>query len=626
MGKVLDCVNSPEDLKNLGIDDLKNLAAEIRECLVETVSRTGGHLASNLGVVELSIALHRTLNSPRDKIIWDVGHQSYVHKILTGRKNELPILRKRGGLSGFPKTSESKHDCFNTGHSSTSISAALGMAKARDIKQEQYAVVCVIGDGAMTAGMAFEALNDAGRSSTNLIVVLNDNEMAISRSVGGLSKYLSRIRTQPIYSRAREDIDQILKKIPAIGKSAARALDLAKGTIKYIVTPGILFEEMGFKYLGPIDGHNIEELINVLSRSRNLKGPVLIHVCTKKGKGYEFAEKNPNTFHGVPPFEIETGKVKTNNNEGYSKVFGSELLKCAEENDKLVAVSAAMPEGTGLKDFENRFGNRFFDVGIAEQHAVTFAAGIAANGLKPVVAIYSSFLQRAYDQILHDVALQGLDVVLAVDRAGIVGEDGETHQGIYDLSYMLHMPGLTVMAPSDYKELRKMLRYAIMKHKGPVAIRYPKGSGPRSLGLHPAIQRSRAVIMREGTDVTVVALGSMVAPCLKAAETMRETGISAEVINARFAKPIDMDTILCSVQKTKKLVTAEENVVPGGFGSEVVRMLTEKEVIIPFKILGISDKPVEHGSREELLKEQGLDAESIARRIVEFTGKGGVRS
>ncbi len=650
-------INSPKDIKELNLSELEQLAIEIREFLIETVSETGGHRASNLGIVELTIALHKVFISPKDKIIWDVGHQSYVHKIITGRKEQFNILRKLDGLAGFPKTSESEHDCFNTGHSSTSISAALGIAKARDIKKEKYSVISVIGDGALTGGMSFEALNDAGRSTTDLIVILNDNEMSISKNVGGLSSYLSQIRTEPIYFKAKEDLDFILNKIPTIGKSAARMLHRAKGTIKYMIMPGIIFEELGFKYLGPIDGHNIQKLTDVLSRAKILKGPILIHVCTQKGKGYSFAEKNPGEYHGISPFEVETGEVKNHNGPGFSDIFGSELVKLAEENKDIVAITAAMPHGTGLNLFSERFKNRFFDVGIAEQHAVTFAAGMASNGLKPVVAIYSSFLQRAYDQILHDVSLQNLHVVLAIDRAGIVGEDGETHQGIYDISYLRHIPNMTILAPADYTELKAMLRYAILTHNGPIAIRYPKGKGFENIfdiielpdrttmnkkasktdkidkadkidnteeadfSLIP-IEYGKGFILKEGKDLTILPVGNMVGVSLEVAEKLELMGIFAEIINPRFIKPLDKNLILGSAAKTGRIVIIEDGVVTGGFGSSVLEMINRsckhKDIngmTIDIKIFGFLDKPIPHGSRNDLYKRYGLDADSITKAI-----------
>jgi 1-deoxy-D-xylulose-5-phosphate synthase len=616
--KVLDDIKSPEDVKRLDFRQLETLAHDIREFLIDSVSRTGGHLASNLGVVELTLTLHRVFNTPQDKIIWDVGHQSYVHKILTGRKDRFDCLRKMDGISGFPKVNESCHDCFNTGHSSTSISAALGMARARDIKNENYSVIAVIGDGALTGGMAFEALNDAGRSPNNLIVVLNDNEMSISKNVGGMSRYLSKIRTEPFYFKVKEDIDLILNKIPAIGKTAAKALDRAKGTVKYVLMPGIIFEELGFKYLGPIDGHNLSELNKVFSRAKQIKGPVFIHVCTQKGKGYAHAEQQPHLFHGVPPFEVETGEVLSSGGPSYSEIFGQELVKQAEKDKGIAAITAAMPQGTGLEEFSRLYRNRFFDVGIAEQHAVTLAAGLAQNGVKPVIAVYSSFLQRAYDQIFHDVALQNLHVVFAIDRAGIVGEDGETHQGIYDLSYLSHIPNMTLLAPSDYRELAGMLQYALQNHTGPIALRYPRGKGQECLGEYAQISYGRGVIALEGSDISIFAVGSMVETALKAAKLLGDSDISVEVINARFVKPLDEKLLIRSAMKTGNVITLEDNILAGGFGSQVLQMFNSNQIDCRFRSMGFPDSPVHQGSRAGLLKLYKLDYESVAREILKF--------
>jgi len=606
----------------MDVCQLEQLAEEIREFLIEKVSSSGGHLASNLGVVELTLAVHKVFDTPKDKIVWDVGHQSYVHKILTGRRDEFDTLRKIDGISGFPKVDESSHDCFNTGHSSTSVSAALGLAKARDIKKEYYHVAAVIGDGALTGGMAFEALNDAGRSPNNFIVILNDNEMSISKNVGGLSSYLSKITTEPIYFKVKEDIDLILNKIPAIGKSAAKALDRAKGTVKYLITPGIIFEELGFKYLGPIDGHNISELINVLARAKQVKGPVFIHICTQKGRGYSFAERFPHEFHGIAPFDIESGKVKASSGKTYSHIFGEELVRLAEKEKTIAAITAAMPHGTGLDTFSKRFPERFFDVGIAEQHAVTFAAGLARGGLRPVVAIYSTFLQRGYDQMFHDVALQNLHVVFAVDRAGIVGEDGETHQGLYDLSYLSHVPGMTIACPCDYNELRLMLDYAVIEHCGPIAIRYPRGSGKESLFGPEPVKNGQGLRLSCGKDITIIAVGSMVERAMEVSERLKKAGIYADVINARFVKPLDSELMLDSVKKTGIVATIEDNTVIGGFGSSVLQLLSSSGFNVRIKLFGFPDKPVPHGSRDELYEKYGLDAESITKVIIDMMDKG----
>lgn len=621
MADFLDKVNSPEDIKKLNLEQLNELAAEIRMFLIEKVSKTGGHLASNLGVVELTLALHRVFNSPVDKIVWDVGHQSYVHKIITGRKDKFDTLRKLGGLSGFPKYNESEHDAFNTGHSSTSISAALGIAKARDLKKENSSVIAVIGDGALTGGMAFEALNNAARITSNFIVVLNDNEMSISKNVGGLSKYLSKIRTEPFYFKVKEDIDIMLNKIPAIGKSAAKALGKVKGSIKYMIMPGIFFEEIGFKYLGPVDGHDISELEKLLTVAKGIKGPVLVHVCTQKGKGYTYAEENPHVFHGIAPFEIETGEVISYGGPGYSEIFGRELSKIAHDDERVVAISAAMPHGTGLELFSKRYPDRFFDVGIAEQHAVTFAAGLARNGIKPVVALYSSFLQRAYDQVLHDVALQKLHVVLAIDRAGIVGEDGETHQGIYDISFLSHIPNMSILAPCDYNDFTKMLKFAVEEYNGPIAIRYPRGKGSDKLIDTPDIKYGQALRVREGNDVTIAVVGNKLETALNVADMLEKMDISSDVLYFRFIKPIDAKMLLDSAIKTRRVITIEDNSVTGGFGSLVLETMNQKGINIKTKMFGYPDRFISHGSKSELQSLYKLDEQSIVDDIVKIVNK-----
>jgi 1-deoxy-D-xylulose-5-phosphate synthase len=609
----LDNINSPGDIKKLDIEQLECLAAEIRTFLVEIVSKTGGHLASNLGVVELTLALHRVFDTEKDRIVWDVGHQSYVHKIITGRREKFETLKKLGGLAGFPKTSESIHDAFNTGHSSTSISAALGITRARDIKKENYSVIAVIGDGAMTGGMAFEALNDGGRCPSNFIIVLNDNEMSIAKNVGGLSRYFSNIRTDPFYIKKRDYIDNFLDKLPKLGGKARKAVRKLKGSVKYLLTPGVMFEQLGYKYYGPIDGHNIKELNKALLAAKNVKGPVLVHVFTQKGKGYSFAEERPDRFHGIAPFEIETGETLNNNSTpDYSQTFGDALCDIASSNDKVVAISAAMTSGTGLLRFYKEYPKRFFDVGIAEQHAVTSAAGMAINGMVPIVAVYSSFLQRAYDQIIHDVAAQKLHVIFTIDRAGIVGEDGETHQGAFDLSFLSHIPHMTIMAPADYTELRQMLNFAINELDEPVAIRYPRGRGKESLAEKPPVTSKSAVIIKEGSDICIMAVGSMVETALQAADILQQQGISAEIVNARFIKPIDREMVQRSAKKFKNIITLEDNCRFGGFGSGVLNILNENNESAKLKILGLPDEFVSHGPRSELMRILGLDAQSIA--------------
>ena len=618
MSKIFQLVNSPADLRGLGTEQLNQLSREIREFLISSVSKTGGHLASNLGVVELTMALHLVFNTPYDKIVWDVGHQSYVHKLLTGRKDKFDTLRQLNGISGFPKTNESLHDSFNTGHSSTSISAALGMARARDIKDEKNSVIAVIGDGALTGGMAFEALNDAGRSPNNLIVILNDNEMSISRNVGGLSSCLNRIRTQPIYFKVKRDLDILLHKIPAIGKKVAKTINKARGTLKYIMLPGMFFEELGFKYIGPVNGHDINELRKVFAKAKLVEGPVLIHAITQKGKGYSPAEEKPHVFHGISPFDIDTGELKKKvEKKDYSAVFGETLVEIASYNQAVVAITAAMPHGTGLGEFAKEYPKRFFDVGIAEQHAVTLAAGLATEGIKPVVAIYSSFLQRAYDQVIHDVCTQNLPVVFAIDRAGVVGNDGETHQGLFDLSFLTHIPNMTVMAPKDYDELRNMLKYSV-EYNGPIALRYPRGQA-KELNIEKSqpIEHGRAELLQQGNDLTIVACGRMVYTALKVAKEVSKFGMNADVINARFIKPLDAKLIRTSAEKTKKVVTIEDNVIAGGFGSLVLQLISDEELEdIKFKNLGYPDEFVQHGNIDELDRIYGLDYQSISCEIL----------
>uniref|UniRef100_UPI0005CB89A4 1-deoxy-D-xylulose-5-phosphate synthase n=1 Tax=Syntrophaceticus schinkii TaxID=499207 RepID=UPI0005CB89A4 len=612
MAVFLETIMTPSDLKKLTFDQMERLAQEIRSYLLEVVSRTGGHLAPNLGVVELSIALHYVFNSPQDKIIWDVGHQSYVHKILTGRREELKTLRQFKGLSGFPKRSESVHDCFETGHSSTSISAALGFALARDLKQEKNSVIAVIGDGALTGGMAYEALNHAGQLGTRLIVILNDNEMSITRNVGAMSGYLSRLRTDPLYHRSKEDVREVLQRIPNIGPKMFKAAERFKDSVKYLLVSGMLFEELGFTYLGPIDGHNLRILNQVLERARLLPGPVLLHVKTIKGKGYPPAEKQPNKFHGIGPFDLKTGKTRPRRVPTFTEVFGKAVIKIAEDHPELVAITAAMSEGTGLCEFSRRYPRRFFDVGIAEQHAVTMAAGLAQTGCLPVVAIYSTFLQRAYDQIVHDVALQNLHIIFALDRAGIVGEDGETHQGVFDLSYLRHIPRMTVMAPRDQSELVAMLKSSL-KYSGPIAIRYPRGSGPQEEVDYrlPVLPFGRGELLREGEDLVILAVGPLVYQALEAAEQLSMKGKEAAVINCRFVKPLDEELILEWSNRTKKVITIEENVIAGGFGSAVLELLADRGFNGEAARMGIPDSFLGHGAPDLLCRSIGLNAAGI---------------
>jgi len=620
MSEIFEKINFPEDIQKLDNNVLENLAKEIREFIIQKVSKTGGHLASNLGVVELTLAIHSVYNTPVDKIIWDVGHQTYIHKILTNRKERFDDLRQYGGLSGFPKRNESIYDVFQTGHSSTSVSAALGISRARDIKGEKYSVVAVIGDGALTGGMAFEALNDAGDSNTNITVILNDNEMSISKNVGSLSTYLSKLRTEPVYFKLKEDVESILNKIPGIGKNMAKTAEKLKDTIKYFLVPGMLFEDLGFTYLGPIDGHNIGELKDVLSRSKKIKGPVLVHVITKKGKGYELAEKNPDKFHGVGVFDVDTGELLGKSKTTYSDVFGEEIVNIARENKDIVAITAAMPQNTGLSSFAKLYPKRFFDAGIAEQHSVTLAAGMAVNGMKPVFVVYSTFLQRAYDQVLHDVCIQKLPVVLAIDRSGIVGEDGETHQGIFDFSYLRHMPNIVIMSPKCIQEFRDMLRVSF-KLNCPVAIRYPKGGDMEGLEFQKSemLKPYRSEVMCEGRDVLIIASGRMVGHAYKAMEQLKKSGIYVGLINIRFIKPLDEETLIGEIKKYKSIITVEDNVISGGFGSSILEFLSEHNILDKkVKLLGFPDEFIPQGSTSILFKKYKLDANGIIESILKI--------
>ncbi len=626
MYHILDKIEGPEDVKKLNDIQQKILASEIRQALIENISKTGGHLASNLGVVELTIAIHSTYSSPWDKIIWDVGHQSYVHKILTGRLDRFSTIRQYNGLSGFPKMQESPHDAFGTGHSSTSISTALGIAVARDMEGKDFSVVAVIGDGALSGGMAFEALNHAGHLGTNLTVILNENEMSIAKNVGSLARYLSRLRTDPTYSKLKGDIENILKKIPGIGQSVAKVAEKAKDSIKYFLVPSMFFEELGFTYLGPVDGHDIAILKDVLFRAKNLKGPVLIHVVTKKGKGYNPAVTNPDKYHGVGPFDIVSGKIiQKPQRQTFSSAFGEIMVELAEEEPKLVAITAAMASGTGLSRFAKTYPGRFFDVAIAEQHAVTFAAGMATIGFKPVFAVYSTFLQRAYDQVIHDVCLQNLPIVLAVDRAGIVGEDGPTHHGVFDISYLRQIPNIQILAPSGCSELKAMMRYAV-NCDGPVAIRYPRGEDEeKPVAYRGTVPISKGVseVLKEGSHLYILAVGNMVPRSCRVAEKLKDTGIDAGVVNVRFVKPLDTELISRIAVKTGKLVVVEDNVVSGGFGSSLLEYISEADLPLKVKILGFPDEFVSHGDTCSLYREYGLDEEGILERVAGFAAEGG---
>lgn len=621
---ILDKIRKENDIKELEAEELPALAEEIRQFLIEKISENGGHLGSNLGVVELTMALHRTLTLPQDKIIWDVGHQSYTHKLLTGRKDGFEQLRKYGGLSGFPKRKESQCDAFNTGHSSTSISAGLGYAMARDLKGEDYSVVSVIGDGSLTGGMAWEAMNNASRLNTNFIIVLNDNNMSISENVGGLSTYLNNVRTKESYINLKAGVENTLSKIPFCGENILRGVRRTKNGIKQFLVPGMLFEEMGLTYLGPVDGHNLEALCHMIQEAKKVKGAVLLHVCTQKGNGYEPAMRHPARFHGAEPFEIETGvpkkkRIKAN----YTDVFSTVMRKMGDREPNVVAITAAMPDGTGLKRFRNMFPERFFDVGIAEQHAVTFAAGMAAAGMIPVVAVYSSFLQRAYDQIVHDVCIQNLHVIFAVDRAGLVGSDGETHQGIFDLSYLSSIPNMCVMAPKNKWELSDMMKFAVA-YDGPIAIRYPRGEAYDGLERFRAkIEYQRSETIYDETEIALVAVGSMVKTAVEVRKQLREMGYACSLINARFVKPLDTQMLKDLEKDHKLVVTLEENVKQGGFGEAVLEYLNEIDSKVRSLNISLPDDYVEHGNVDLLRKEVGIDAESIVKRIItEYIGCG----
>ena len=614
---ILETIEKENDIKKVAPENWNLLAEEIRQFLIHKISVTGGHLGSNLGAVELTMALHLSLNLPEDKIVWDVGHQSYTHKILTGRKAGFENLRKYGGMSGFPKRKESDCDCFDTGHSSTSISAGLGLVKARDIMHQDHTVVSVIGDGSLTGGMAYEALNNAARMKSNFIIVLNDNNMSISENVGGVSKYLNNIRTADKYLDLKEGIYNSLKET-RIGDPIVESIRRAKSSVKQLVIPGMFFEDMGITYLGPVDGHNIPAMLKVFKEAKRVKSAVLVHVITHKGKGFIPAERHPARFHGAEPFDIETGlplKQKTKSN--YTDVFSTVMCKQGDRNDKIVAITAAMPDGTGLKRFHNMYPDRFFDVGIAEEHAVTFAAGLAAGGMRPIVAVYSSFLQRAYDQILHDVCIQNLPVVFAIDRAGLVGSDGETHQGIFDYTYLSGIPNMHICAPKNKWELSDMMKFAVAL-EAPIAVRYPRGTAYAGLAEYRApIELGKAEwIVREG-GIALFAVGSMVKTAEEVQALLHEKGYRASIINARFIKPIDEEAVLSACEDHDMIVTMEENVLSGGFGEKVLTCLNDHDRQIKCVMAGIPDAYVEHGNVDLLKKEIGLDAVSITEKILE---------
>lgn len=640
---MLEQINSPNDLKNLTLKQKEELAQEIRNYILEIVSENGGHLSSNLGVVELTIALHSVFNVPEDKIVWDVGHQTYVHKILTGRREELKNIRKLNGIAGFPKTKESETDCFNTGHSSTSVSAALGMARARDLQGKNNACIAVIGDGALTGGMALEALNDAGFSKTNITVILNDNEMSISKNIGGMNQFLDKLRTKKLYTRTNKLIKNRLNSIPVIGTKMVRIIQRVKRAFKQLLVHGMFFEDIGFTYLGPVDGHNIEKLESILRLSNQIEGPKIIHVLTKKGKGYTIAEKNPDRFHATSPFNIETGEPKKQKQDDYSKIFGKKLVELAKNNEKIVAITASMKDGTGLRTFQKEFPKRFFDIGIAEQHAITMAAGMAKEGMIPVVPIYSSFYQRAYDQVIHDVAMQNLHVIMCVDRAGVVGADGETHQGTLDMAFFRLVPNLIIMAPKDFKELEDMLEYAVKLNK-PIIIRYPRGGEDKNTKFekHDKIKLGKAEILKRIDEnlkfknqiienqtkneqmekiknkpkLSIIAIGKMVSRAMNIAEKIQDK-IDVEVINARFLKPFDNQTIIKCIQKTKNVVTIEDGTIINGLGTTVKELISDNKLEgIKIECFAYPDEFIKHGKVEELEEIYGLDENSIINKIL----------
>nr|WP_059054507.1 1-deoxy-D-xylulose-5-phosphate synthase [Paenibacillus senegalimassiliensis] len=622
---LLSQIHEPADLKNLSLEQLEPLAAEIRQFLIEKLSVTGGHLASNLGVVELTIALHYCYNSPQDKFIFDVGHQAYVHKILTGRMDQFDSLRKHGGLCGFVKRNESEHDVWEAGHSSTSLSAAMGMALARDLKGESHRVVAIIGDGALTGGMAFEALNHIGHEKKDLMVILNDNEMSIAPNVGAMHNYLTKIRSDRNYLRAKDEVEQLLKRIPAIGGKVAKTVERVKDSLKYLMVSGVLFEELGFKYLGPVDGHDLPGLIESFKQANNVSGPVLVHVLTTKGKGYQPAEKDSHKWHGIPPYKIESGQVlKAVGNPMYTEVFGQTLISLAEQDERIVAVTPAMPGGSGLVPFAERFPDRMIDVGIAEQHAATMCAAMAMEGMKPVYAVYSTFMQRAYDQIVHDICRHNANVMFAIDRAGFVGADGETHQGVYDVAFMRHIPNMVLMMPKDENELRHMMKTALEYNEGPIAYRYPRinvPGVPLDEKLMP-IPIGTWEMLREGESLTLIAVGPMVQVAEEAAELLKREGISASVVNARFLKPLDGEMLARLAQMGGKMVVLEEVSQAGSLGSAILEHYAEQGITgLDISLMGVPDRFIEHGSIKDQLAEVGLTAEGVVEEVQKFRAK-----
>lgn len=621
---MLEKIQKPNDIKKIPADQLPALAEEIRKFIIESLSKTGGHLASNLGVVELTIAMHRVFDLPKDKLIWDVGHQSYTHKILTGRKDGFETLRREGGISGFPKRSESDCDVFDTGHSSTSISAGVGYVRARELKKENYSVVSIIGDGALTGGMAYEALNNAASLKSNFIIVLNDNEMSITENVGGMSSYLSGLRTASAYTGFKMDVTKALNRIPGIGPGMVDAMRKTKSSIKQIIIPGMLFEDMGLTYLGPVDGHNIPQLIKTFQEAKRFEGPILVHVLTQKGRGYEPAMRHPARFHGAGPFDVKTGLPVGKSNPTYTDVFSTVMRKMGDRRKDVVAVTAAMMTGVGLKRFSNMFPDRCFDVGIAEEHAVTFAAALSLGGITPVVAIYSSFLQRAYDQIMHDVCMQNLHVVFAIDRAGLVGYDGETHHGIFDLSYLGSMPNMTILAPKNLWELSDMIKFAV-DYDGPIAVRYPRGEAYTGLKEFRApICLGKSEVIHEGSRVALLAVGSMVKMAEEVQKQLKERmDMDAALVNARFVKPIDEELLRSFADTYELVVTLEENVKDGGFGERVLAFAEEEDLPFGVEIIALPDRFIPHGSVSYQMKQVGFTPEDICGRIEEYYRKQG---
>lgn len=621
---MLEKIQKPNDIKKIPADQLPALAEEIREFIIESLSKTGGHLASNLGVVELTIAMHRVFDLPKDKLIWDVGHQSYTHKILTGRKDGFETLRREGGISGFPKRSESDCDVFDTGHSSTSISAGVGYVRARELKKENYSVVSIIGDGALTGGMAYEALNNAASLKSNFIIVLNDNEMSITENVGGMSSYLSGLRTASAYTDFKMDVTKALNRIPGIGLGMVDAMRKTKSSIKQIIIPGMLFEDMGLTYLGPVDGHNIPQLIKTFQEAKRFEGPILVHVLTQKGRGYEPAMRHPARFHGAGPFDVKTGLPVGKSNPTYTDVFSTVMRKMGDRRKDVAAVTAAMMTGVGLKRFYNMFPDRCFDVGIAEEHAVTFAAALSLGGITPVVAIYSSFLQRAYDQIMHDVCMQNLHVVFAIDRAGLVGYDGETHHGIFDLSYLGSMPNMTILAPKNLWELSDMIKFAV-DYDGPIAVRYPRGEAYTGLKEFRApICLGKSEVIHEGSRVALLAVGSMVKMAEEVQKQLKERmDMDAALVNARFVKPIDEELLRSFADTYELVVTLEENVKDGGFGERVLAFAEEEDLPFGVEIIALPDRFIPHGSVSYQMKQVGFTPEDICGRIEEYYRKQG---